>query len=368
MSRSLPGLGLKGFWPLHFTGWNDEMDVNLRILSALVGGSALSLVDADPSTPADGDIQLCSHLHPTHPGTVAVRDAGAWVYIPVPQGKIMFDVDAGSHRQFDGTDWAVLATAGGGGGAGVIGGVNFNMVTQLHTASLVATNSPYVAVSFWINYSDAAAVINAISFANDVAAEYGIWHGNWNGGPNNGKLGCVFEDEAAFNYDRVVGPDATASGAWQHYLIVFKGASDGTHHNQIVIYRDRVKLALTYTNDAGVSFTPTLNGKSFYVGSDSYTASTPHNFGMAEFWLHTGTDLLESDGTVSSATLDKFVTADLKPVDLGADGSTPTGSQPVIFMHYDTSGSPNDFATNLGTGGAFTADSPLAASLTNPGD
>lgn len=366
MSRTLPGIGLTGFWPLGFNGYNGDMDANLRIISALIGGSALSLVDADPATPADGDIHLLSHTHPTHPGTVAVRDAGAWVYIPVPQGKIMFDVGAAQHRQFDGTDWAVLATGGGGAPAG-IGGVTLNMVTQLHTASLVATDSPYVAVSFWIKYSDAAAVINCMSYANDVASEYGIWHGNWSGGANNGKLGVVFEDEVGLAFERIVGPDVTAFGAWQHYLIVFKGAAAGGHFNQVAVYRDRVHLATVYDHDVA-TFVPTLNGKSFYVGSDSYAPSTPHNFEMAEFWLHTGTDLLESDGTVSDATLDKFVTADLKPVPLGADGSTPTGTPPTIFLHYDTSGSPNDFGTNLGTGGAFTLSSPLPASTTNPGD
>jgi len=48
----------------------------------------------------------------------------------------------------------------------------------------------------------------------------------------------------------------------------------------------------------------------------------------------------------------KFITADGKPADLGADGSTPTGTAPAIYL-------PNRAAligTNAGTGGNFTVN------------
>jgi hypothetical protein len=364
--RALPGLGLKGFWPLGESGWNTDMDANLRILSALVGGSALSRVDADPGAPADGDIHLCSATHPTQAGKVAVRDAGAWVYIPVPQGRIMFDQAAGYHRYLDPDgQWTQLTTAGGGGGP-VIGGVTIDGATvNISRASLVAADSPYVAISYWVRFSDVTAVRNALAYANDVANEYGNWSGNWNGGANDQKMALVFEDEDSFDFHRMVGPDATPQDVWIHYLIAFRGVARNGHQNEVAVYRNRTLLAMVYDHDV-FSLTPTFNGKSFYVGSDgSNSAAT---FDMAEYWLHLGEDFMEADGTISGANLDKFITADLKPVDLGADGSTPFGTAPVVYCHRSSADPAASFATNLGTGGVLTLAGVLTDPVDNPGD
>jgi hypothetical protein len=366
--RTLPGLGLKGFWPLGESGWNGDMDINLLKLSVVAGGSALALVNADPGAPVNGDINLLSDTHATHPGEIAVRDAGAWIYFPVPVGCIMYDAATSQHRQFDGTTWAVLATAGGGGGpSGVIGGVTITGATvNIGTDSLVAADSADIAISYWVRYPDLAAVRNAMSFANDVANEYGIWSGNWNGGANDQKFAAVFQDEATSDFQRIVGPDAAPQGVWIHYLVIFKGAADGALHNQIIVYRNRVKQVVTYSTDAYRSIVPTLNGKSFYVASDSYNSACVFDF--AEFWLQTGYNFLEADHTVSPANLDKFIDATLKPVSLGADGSAPTGTAPVIYMHRDAAESAATFADNLGTGGAFTLEGILGDPVDNPGD
>ncbi len=58
----------------------------------------------------------------------------------------------------------------------------------------------------------------------------------------------------------------------------------------------------------------------------------------------------------------KFISAGGKPVSLGADGSTPLGVQPLIYM-------PNgDPASNLGTGGNFTVTGSLDVASTSPSD
>lgn len=49
----------------------------------------------------------------------------------------------------------------------------------------------------------------------------------------------------------------------------------------------------------------------------------------------------------------KFIDASGYPVDLGADGSTPTGAAPAVFMHLSKTEAPNDFAINRGPGGNF---------------
>ena len=85
-ARALPGLGLKGFWGLGYDGWKGEMDINLLVLSVVAGGQAYGVADADPGSPDDGDVWLLSNDHPTNPGGLAIRDAGAWVYVQPPQG------------------------------------------------------------------------------------------------------------------------------------------------------------------------------------------------------------------------------------------------------------------------------------------
>ena len=48
--RTLPGLGLTGFWDLGANNWKGGMDLNLRKLSLLVQLSVLSMTTALPST------------------------------------------------------------------------------------------------------------------------------------------------------------------------------------------------------------------------------------------------------------------------------------------------------------------------------
>jgi hypothetical protein len=60
----------------------------------------------------------------------------------------------------------------------------------------------------------------------------------------------------------------------------------------------------------------------------------------------------------------KFISAAGKPVSLGANGSTPTGSQPIIYLANPTA----TWQDNLGAGGNFTENGALADAATNPSD
>ena len=73
---------------------------------------------------------------------------------------------------------------------------------------------------------------------------------------------------------------------------------------------------------------------------------------LAEFWLAFGVFF---DFSVESNRR-KFISADLKAVDLGSDGSKPNGTAPIIYLANEFS----TFQTNLGTGGGFTENSVLA--------
>jgi hypothetical protein len=107
--RTLPGIGLTGFWPLGYDGWNTENDVNLRLLSALVQARAISRTTALPGSPTDGDIYIVPDGAGSHPNEIAIRDNGAWVYVVPEEGFRFYVDDDNENIQFDGTDWIGFA-------------------------------------------------------------------------------------------------------------------------------------------------------------------------------------------------------------------------------------------------------------------
>jgi hypothetical protein len=107
--RTLPGIGLTGFWPLGYDGWNTENDVNLRLLSALVQARAISRTTALPGSPTDGDIYIVPDGAGSHPNEIAIRDNGAWVYVVPEEGFRFYVDDDNENIQFDGTNWIGFA-------------------------------------------------------------------------------------------------------------------------------------------------------------------------------------------------------------------------------------------------------------------
>src|SRR3546814_17811034 len=79
----------------------------------------------------------------------------------------------------------------------------------------------------------------------------------------------------------------------------------------------------------------------------------------ADLWLDPGTYI---DLSVT-ANRRKFVgSGAATSVDLGADGSTPTGTAPLVFL----SGATADWHTNKGAGGGFTENGALTDAATDP--
>jgi Protein of unknown function (DUF2793) len=103
VARTLPGIGLVGFWGLGFDGWDTQNDANLLKLSVLVQGRILSAVATVPPTPTDGDVHLLTSA--PHLNEIAVRDNGAWVYLSPSRGWSVFNYADGMKRLFDGTNW-----------------------------------------------------------------------------------------------------------------------------------------------------------------------------------------------------------------------------------------------------------------------
>lgn len=103
-ARTLPGLGLKGFWGSGYDGWDGEMDANLRMLSAIVQGIAKSATTTLPGSPTNGDIYIVK-VGDANAGKVAVRDNGAWVYFTATEGWRLWVTDVKKFFVFNGATW-----------------------------------------------------------------------------------------------------------------------------------------------------------------------------------------------------------------------------------------------------------------------
>lgn len=116
------------------------------------------------------------------------------------------------------------------------------------------------------------------------------------------------------------------------------------------------------TDDTAAAFSVFLSSDPWYVGQNVFNLDTFVG-DMAEFWF----DDSYIDFSVE-ANRRKFMTAGGKPVDVGTDGSTPTGSAPIIYLSVRPGDAAADFCTNRGTGGNFTQNGTLALASTSPSD
>lgn len=138
--------------------------------------------------------------------------------------------------------------------------------------------------------------------------------------------------------------------AWGHLLVSFDLAT-----STFQAYVNDVVATVTNTTltDANIDFNPASTGDisigAFNAGNNKYTGF------MADLWV----DVQVAMDISVEANRRKFIDATGKPVDLGSDGSTPTGSQ-IEFTH---SGAIASWHTNKGfiTGSTEVGDITEAA-------
>jgi len=129
-SRTLPGIGLNGFWALGESGWKPGVDTNWLTLSALTQLSVVSRTTVLPVSPTDGDIYIVRSDAAAEPNKVAVRDNGAWVYLTPQEGWRAWVRDTDELVVFDGTSWVVS------GGGLVDGSVTNSKLADMATARI----------------------------------------------------------------------------------------------------------------------------------------------------------------------------------------------------------------------------------------
>lgn len=147
--------------------------------------------------------------------------------------------------------------------------------------------------------------------------------------------------------------------------------SDGWHH--ILASWDLATASrYLYINDTDdIGSVPTNNNNNIdytqtghVIGALTSPFSNKFNGDMAQFYFNNATSL---DLSVE-ANRRKFISADGKPVDVGVDGSLPTGTAPRIYLDLASGDAVSTFATNKGTGGGMTLTGTLAEASTSPSD
>lgn len=144
---------------------------------------------------------------------------------------------------------------------------------------------------------------------------------------------------------------AFTADAWQHVVWAVDTDSAGTPQQQV--YRNGSALTAGASSLTSDGIVDTIGR--FHVPDVSASATTLY---FAEIYFASGSFL------DMSTNITKFRSLAGKPVDLGSNGSTPTGSQPYAYF-ANAFGS---FQTNKGSGDSLTVTGTLSAAPSSPSD
>ena len=134
---------------------------------------------------------------------------------------------------------------------------------------------------------------------------------------------------------------------WHHTCgMVNTGSSANTHY-----YVDDTEITPMYKFGSrdGTNYALTSTDHFLFKNGGPGADAGQFEGRIYEFWMDWGQNI----DLTSTTTRRKFINADLTPPSLGSNGETPTGTSPEIYM----TGGAASFATNLGTGGAFSVGS-----------
>ena len=129
----------------------------------------------------------------------------------------------------------------------------------------------------------------------------------------------------------------------------------GSQHFEMWVNDAEVAYDTQAVDDSNKDFT-----FNWGFGSRAGTGTAKMWADVADVWIMFG--LSYDFNTVANRR--KFITAGLKPVDLGANGQNPTGGNADIFLH----GPVATWHTNDGDGGGFTENGTLTAGTDSPSD
>lgn len=169
-----------------------------------------------------------------------------------------------------------------------------------------------------------------------------------------------------FNTLNQIHVTGTDSGATIQLDLKGSAPTDGEWHHYLMSWDLANNYAEIYIDDVATYFTPTKNNatldytqSTWYIGSNASTTAKMDGC-VAQMYVNLAETL---DLTVADNRR-LFIDGNGDPVDIGSDGSTPTGTSPIIFLR----GRASDFYTNSGTGGGFSHLGNLTTCATSPSD
>lgn len=250
---------------------------------------------------------------------------------------------------------AILSAAGPG---FTIDNANFDGSTGLRRESpglSGISDGKQWAFSFWFKLDSEDTNTHVIFTTRDSSSNRFLLQRSPSAGQNNrltlvgrntsGTVILLIETSASYN--------TSTNAGWNHILCSGNLAT-GAKHIYVNDGSDINSSGQVFTND-NIDFTG-----SFEIGRANDITHLPFYGSMAEFWM----DDSYIDFSVE-ANRRKFYSATGTAVDLGSDGSTPTGSSPLMYLHLDDGETGNNFALNAGTGGDFSVS---AGAITTTGD
>ena len=196
------------------------------------------------------------------------------------------------------------------------------------SAILMSNTGTAFTACFWVNIDSTAANGTIVQGRN--AAGGAIWRLQI-----SSTLVFLFANSAATTIVGGFGDPLITAGTWKHVMFSFDTTSTALRH----LYINGVNATDSWTTYT-VSGVPALDRDSLYIGADDGFGG---DFGgcIAELWI----DDVYTD--FSNATnRDKFFNAGV-PADLGADGSTPFGVAPDLYMKFV----PGSLGVNSGADG-----------------
>lgn len=179
---TLPNTGLQAGFTAGESGWDDEMNRNLRVLDALVQAQ---VVDKDLSTPpvapTGGQVYIVgpapTGAWATHAGKLAIRMVGddltaAWTFVTPKAGWKVFVVDESAEYRYSGSAWAIVTSsfasyeADFGDGAAVEYSINHSLGTRSVHVTVIRNAVPYDEVLVDVQHTST----NEIKLVNFVVA------------------------------------------------------------------------------------------------------------------------------------------------------------------------------------------------------
>lgn len=229
--------------------------------------------------------------------------------------------------------------------------VHFDGSTALSIASLTAPgdNTGLFTCSMWLKVSQNNFDDGFVWWVCDPNGNYTILSGPEMG---SNQWATGLDDLGA-----ITSGAPLSAGTWMNLLI--SAQTDKAIGQKVMqIYINDALATYTPTDISAGAFLLTFNGREFWFAGDPFDQYAEGD--AADIWIAPGQFI---DFSVE-ANRRKFISANGKPVDLGADGSTPTGTAPAVFFSGNASG----FAINKGTGGDFTLTGSLTNASTSPSD